>query len=118
MLLILYMYMCTYNEVYSVQYLLPSLLMYEHRSPPTSQFDVIDVDPYGSPSQFMDATIQACADGGKERGREGGREGGREREREIQSSMVQVSCASHVLTWLSCVATILRPHSPNMEVSH
>ena len=28
-------YMCAYNEVYSVHYFLPSMLMYEHRSPPT-----------------------------------------------------------------------------------
>lgn len=38
-----------------------SMLMYEHRS---EGFDVIDLDPYGSPSQFLDSTIQSVRDGG------------------------------------------------------
>lgn len=38
-----------------------SMLMYEHRS---KGFDVIDLDPYGSPSQFLDSTIQSVRDGG------------------------------------------------------
>ena len=77
------------------------MLMYEHRSSPTSQFDVIDVDPYRSP--FMDATIQACADGGKEYGRERERE--RERERDsifhgagllcITCTDMDVLCGNH-----------------------
>ena len=39
--------------------------MYEHRDLPNKWFDVVDVDPYGSPSKFLDATVQACADGGE-----------------------------------------------------
>lgn len=41
-----------------------SMLMYSHRSPPNKRFDVVDLDPYGSPSQFLDSAIQAVADGG------------------------------------------------------
>ena len=29
-----------------------------------SRFDVIDIDPYGTPSIFLDAAIQAVAEGG------------------------------------------------------
>jgi len=32
--------------------------------PDSSSFDVIDLDPYGSPSPFMDAAVQAVRDGG------------------------------------------------------
>ena len=42
-----------------------SMLMYEHREPHTKRFDVIDLDPYGSPSQFLDSTIQSVKDGGE-----------------------------------------------------
>ena len=42
-----------------------SMLMYEHREPLTERFDVIDLDPYGSPSQFLDSTLQSVRDGGK-----------------------------------------------------
>ncbi len=41
-----------------------SILMYEHREPFTRRFDVIDLDPYGSPSQFLDSAIQSVRDGG------------------------------------------------------
>lgn len=41
-----------------------SMLMYEHREPLTERFDVIDLDPYGSPSQFLDSTVQSVRDGG------------------------------------------------------
>jgi len=41
-----------------------SMLMYEHRGSPEKRFDVIDLDPYGTPSQFLDATLQAVSDGG------------------------------------------------------
>ena len=41
-----------------------SMLMYEHREPVTERFDVIDLDPYGSPSQFLDSTVQSVKDGG------------------------------------------------------
>ncbi|CAE7518577.1 Trmt1, partial [Symbiodinium microadriaticum] len=39
------------------------MLMYQHRDPGT-QFDVIDLDPYGSASPFLDPAVQAVADGG------------------------------------------------------
>lgn len=41
-----------------------SMLMYEHREPVSERFDVIDLDPYGSPSQFLDSTVQSVKDGG------------------------------------------------------
>ncbi|CAG5134674.1 unnamed protein product [Candidula unifasciata] len=37
--------------------------MYEHRQE-SDQFDVIDLDPYGSPSIFLDSAVQAVKDGG------------------------------------------------------
>lgn len=40
------------------------LLMYKHRHPPSSRFDAIDLDPYGSASIFLDSAVQAVADGG------------------------------------------------------
>lgn len=42
-----------------------TMLMYEHREPLSERFDVIDLDPYGSPSQFLDSTLQCVRDGGK-----------------------------------------------------
>ncbi|RKP07000.1 N2,N2-dimethylguanosine tRNA methyltransferase [Thamnocephalis sphaerospora] len=38
-------------------------LMYESRDP-AKRFDVIDLDPYGSASPFLDGAVQAVADGG------------------------------------------------------
>uniref|UniRef100_UPI00358FD9B3 tRNA (guanine(26)-N(2))-dimethyltransferase-like isoform X2 n=1 Tax=Myxine glutinosa TaxID=7769 RepID=UPI00358FD9B3 len=40
-----------------------SMLMHQHKSN-KKQFDVIDLDPYGSPVQFLDAAVQAVKDGG------------------------------------------------------
>ena len=40
-----------------------AMLMYHHREPLT-QFDVIDLDPYGSAAPFIDSAVQAVADGG------------------------------------------------------
>lgn len=42
-----------------------TMLMYEHREPLEERFDVIDLDPYGSPSLFLDSTLQCVKDGGK-----------------------------------------------------
>ena len=39
------------------------MLMYEHKDP-LKQFTVIDLDPYGSPSTFLDSAVQAVSDGG------------------------------------------------------
>lgn len=39
------------------------MLMYQHRSK-SDQFDVIDLDPYGCPSIFLDSAVQAVKDGG------------------------------------------------------
>lgn len=36
--------------------------MYQHRK--ENQFDVIDLDPYGCPSIFLDSAVQAVKDGG------------------------------------------------------
>lgn len=41
-----------------------SLLMYKHRFPYVKQFQVIDLDPYGSPTQFLDGAVQSICDGG------------------------------------------------------
>ena len=49
-----------------VQYLLifNSLVMYQRRHPVQSRFDVIDLDPYGSPAEFLDGAVQSVSDGG------------------------------------------------------
>lgn len=38
-------------------------LMYEHRDTP-KRFDMVDLDPYGTASPFLDAAVQSVADGG------------------------------------------------------
>jgi len=40
-----------------------SMLMYKHKKS-EDRFDVIDLDPYGSPTPFLDAAVQAVSDGG------------------------------------------------------
>lgn len=40
-----------------------SLLMYEMRGK-KERYDVIDLDPYGSPATFLDAAVQAVSEGG------------------------------------------------------
>uniref|UniRef100_A0A8B9KRL8 tRNA (guanine(26)-N(2))-dimethyltransferase n=1 Tax=Astyanax mexicanus TaxID=7994 RepID=A0A8B9KRL8_ASTMX len=40
-----------------------SMLMYEMRGK-KERYDVIDLDPYGSPSPFLDAAVQAVSEGG------------------------------------------------------
>lgn len=40
-----------------------SMLMYEKRGK-TDRYDVIDLDPYGSPASFLDAAVQAVSEGG------------------------------------------------------
>ena len=39
------------------------MVCYKHRQP-TTQFDVIDLDPYGTPVQFLDGAVQAVEEGG------------------------------------------------------
>merc|ERR1719308_130867 len=39
-----------------------SMLMYNHKKS-EDRFDVIDLDPYGSPTPFLDAAVQAVSDG-------------------------------------------------------
>lgn len=39
-------------------------VMYQHRVPEDQQFDVIDLDPYGSASMFLDGAVQAVSEGG------------------------------------------------------
>ncbi|KAL8211723.1 UNVERIFIED_CONTAM: tRNA methyltransferase 1 [Gekko kuhli] len=39
------------------------MLMYRHKAA-KDLFDVIDLDPYGSPSMFLDAAVQAVSEGG------------------------------------------------------
>jgi tRNA (guanine26-N2/guanine27-N2)-dimethyltransferase len=38
-------------------------VMYSHRSP-EDRFDVVDLDPYGSPHTFLDGAVQSVKDGG------------------------------------------------------
>jgi len=40
-----------------------AMLMYGHRRP-EQRFHVIDLDPYGSPTPFLDSAVQAVAEGG------------------------------------------------------
>ena len=40
-----------------------ALLMYQHKAP-KEKFDVIDLDPYGSPTPFLDGAVQAVTEGG------------------------------------------------------
>jgi tRNA (guanine26-N2/guanine27-N2)-dimethyltransferase len=39
------------------------MLMYSH-SPERNRVDVVDLDPYGTASPFIDAAVQCIADGG------------------------------------------------------
>ena len=39
------------------------MLMYEMRGK-KERYDVIDLDPYGSPAPFLDAAVQAVSEGG------------------------------------------------------
>ncbi|XP_059016123.1 tRNA (guanine(26)-N(2))-dimethyltransferase isoform X2 [Mustela lutreola] len=39
------------------------MLMYQHQKA-SERFDVIDLDPYGSPAPFLDAAVQAVSEGG------------------------------------------------------
>ena len=52
------------DSTISISLLSASMLMYEHREPFSRQFDVIDLDPYGSPTKFLDSAVQAIRDGG------------------------------------------------------
>jgi tRNA (guanine26-N2/guanine27-N2)-dimethyltransferase len=38
--------------------------MYQHQRV-SERFDVIDLDPYGSPAPFLDAAVQAVSEGGE-----------------------------------------------------
>jgi hypothetical protein len=40
------------------------MLMYQHQRV-SERFDVIDLDPYGSPAPFLDAAVQAVSEGGE-----------------------------------------------------
>lgn len=40
--------------------------MYQHQRV-TTRFDVIDLDPYGSPAPFLDVAVQAVSEGGEAR---------------------------------------------------
>ncbi|EGG18504.1 putative N(2),N(2)-dimethylguanosine tRNA methyltransferase [Cavenderia fasciculata] len=40
-----------------------TMVMYQHRDP-RKQFDIVDLDPYGAPSIFIDGAVQSVADGG------------------------------------------------------
>lgn len=50
--------------ILSVLLILPSALMYNHRSG-RDRVDVIDLDPYGTAAPFIDAAVQGVKDGGQ-----------------------------------------------------
>jgi len=59
---------CEYlNELFSIcnvtYKIVHRTVMHEHKTV-SKRFDVVDVDPYGSPVQFLDAAVQCVADGG------------------------------------------------------
>lgn len=39
------------------------MVMYQNRNPAYNRFDVIDLDPYGSCSIFLDGAVQSIRDG-------------------------------------------------------
>jgi len=39
------------------------MIMYQHKKP-EERFTIVDLDPYGSPTAFLDAAVQSTADGG------------------------------------------------------
>lgn len=41
-----------------------SAVMYSNRTP-TTRFDVVDLDPYGTATPFIDGAVQCVNDGGK-----------------------------------------------------
>lgn len=45
----------------------PRMLMYQSKAE-REPFDVIDLDPYGSPAPFLDAAVQAVSEGGESGG--------------------------------------------------
>ena len=40
------------------------MVMMQHSRDPAKQFDVVDLDPYGSAAPFLDSAVQAVCDGG------------------------------------------------------
>lgn len=60
---VLKVYVVTPNVKKSLFYLFSSMLMYEMRGK-KDRYDVIDLDPYGSPATFLDAAVQAVSEGG------------------------------------------------------
>ncbi len=58
-----------FNGIDTKTHVIPShadatMLMYQHRSPTQNLYDVVDLDPYGSASIFLDSAIQCLAEGG------------------------------------------------------
>jgi tRNA G26 N,N-dimethylase Trm1 len=51
-------------SVREIVVLLTGMVMYGHRRA-ENRFHVIDLDPYGSPTPFLDAAVQSVADGGE-----------------------------------------------------
>ncbi|KAG0158725.1 hypothetical protein PDIDSM_6244 [Penicillium digitatum] len=53
-----------YNNLKTIQPNLADARVYMYGLDPASKFDVIDLDPYGTASPFLDAAVQAAKDGG------------------------------------------------------
>jgi hypothetical protein len=52
-----------YPHFWKLSLILTGMVMYGHRRA-ENRFHVIDLDPYGSPTPFLDAAVQSVADGG------------------------------------------------------
>jgi tRNA G26 N,N-dimethylase Trm1 len=58
------MHLCASNAMQKNSlFILTGMVMYGHRRA-ENWFHVIDLDPYGSPTPFLDAAVQSVADGG------------------------------------------------------
>lgn len=41
-----------------------ALYMYQNRNPASARFDVVDLDPYGTATPFLDGAVQSVTNGG------------------------------------------------------
>lgn len=88
--------------------------MYQHQRV-SERFDVIDLDPYGSPAPFLDAAVQAVSEGGKAGLMQGYRAGvGVFEGSSLSSPSLQGSCVLPVRTWQCWQGTVGRLATASM----
>ena len=96
--------------------LAPRMLMYQHQKA-SERFDVIDLDPYGSPASFLDAAVQAVSEGGEAPLLRGGPNKRSRAWGVTESSLLHPSpqgcCASPAQIWRSWRGTAGRPATVN-----